>query len=81
MFIIDHCISGDGDGVDDNLRDMIRNQVCANENFVLCDRCTPTSLQRRSAVMMRSLSETPNYYLPKRSKKESVESTAARAIG
>ena len=44
MFIIDHCISGDG--VEDNVRDMIRNEVCANGNLVLCDRCTPTSLQR-----------------------------------
>ena len=50
MFINDHCISGGG--VEDHLRDVIRNQVCVNENFVLRDHCTPTSLHRKSAVAM-----------------------------
>ena len=47
---------------------------------MLCDRCTPTKSIKMSDMVMRSLSETQNYHLPKRAKKESAESMAARAI-
>ena len=51
MFIFYHCISGDG--VEDDLRDMTRNQVCANESFVLCDRCTSTKSIKKSDMVMK----------------------------